>query len=511
MTVAQRSTTLVFRKSLAAFAAAALLVTLSPATHAQDTRFGPGDPVMKDATQFDPMRPVDRELQASVPDGFVVASVGDMIISRPLSQYAARLPAFGAVVDLLKRADVTFGNLETTIFDERSFKGSPYSWDGDWTNSSVPAVARDLKAMGFAMVSRANNHALDWGLEGMRETSRWLDEAGIVHAGAGETHGLARAPQYFESAARRVGLVALASTFRPTTESLPAAGASPGRPGISALHLTPVVEVPSTAIKPLAELQCTLYGRNCGETPTEGQLFGTEYRQAAGTSYEYSMDPEDLAEIHSSIRSAQQNADFVIVSIHSHECSTGCDRDDAPRGPASFLKQLARDAIDSGADVFVVTGNHNLGPIEIYKSPARGYRPILYGLGNFFWSDVQPLLPHDLFQANRALLANSWGAPGKATEYDLTAPLNKKYFANAFTFQSVLADCQFEGNQLAQIVLHPVEEGYGAKLPESGIPRLVTDAETAAAIFRQISEQTAAFGLPKLNVSYVKNTAVIRP
>jgi poly-gamma-glutamate synthesis protein (capsule biosynthesis protein) len=503
--------TLMFRRSSVAFAATAVLAALSPATNAQESPFGPGDPVVKDAAQFDPVRPVARELQASVPDGFVIASVGDMIISRPLSQHATRLPAFSAVLDLLKQADVTFGNLETTIFDNRSFRGSPYSWDGDWTNASVPAVARDLRTMGFAMVSRANNHALDWGLEGMRETSRWLDEAGIVHAGAGETHGLARAPQYFESTAGRVALVSLASTFRPTTESLPAAGASPGRPGISALHLTSVVEVPTTAIKSLAEAECALHRRNCGESPNEGQLFGTKYRQATAFSYEYSMDPGDLVEIHRSIRSAQENADFVIVSIHSHECSTGCDSDDAPHGAASFLKQLARDAIDSGADVFVVTGNHNLGPIEIYKSPARGYRPIFYGLGNFFWSDVQELLPHDLFQANRSLLAKSWEYPDKATEYDLTAPLNKAYFANAFTFQSVVASCRFEDNQLSQVVLHPVEEGYGEKLTDSGIPRLVTDAATAAAIFKQIADQTAGFGLPKLNVRYVKNTAVVRP
>lgn len=32
--------------------------------------------------------------------------------------------------------------------------------------------------MGFSMLSRANKHSLDWGLEGMRETSRLLDEAG---------------------------------------------------------------------------------------------------------------------------------------------------------------------------------------------------------------------------------------------------------------------------------------------------------------------------------------------
>jgi Putative enzyme of poly-gamma-glutamate biosynthesis (capsule formation) len=51
----------------------------------------------------------------------------------------------------------------------------------------TPGVARDLKSIGFDIMSRANNHATDWGLEGMRQTNRALDEAGIVHAGAAST------------------------------------------------------------------------------------------------------------------------------------------------------------------------------------------------------------------------------------------------------------------------------------------------------------------------------------
>ena len=496
---------MLLRASFVTLAAASLAVT------AQETHFGPGDPVAKDVSLFDPKRPVDVELQTNVPDGFAVAAVGDLIISRPLSQYASRLPNFKAVLDIFSGSDATYGNLETTIFDARSFNGSPYSWDGDWTLSALPEVAYDLKAMGFAIVSRANNHAQDWGLEGMRETSKWLDAAGIRHAGAGETHGLARAPQYFESARGRVALVSLASTFRPTSESLPAAGASPGRAGLSGLHLTEVVNVPQAAIEPLGNLQCVLYGEFCEAVPTEGKLFGTQYQQAEHYSHEHVMDPGDLAEIYRSIRSAQQNADFVIVSIHAHECSEHCGRDNGPSGPANFLKQLAHDAIDSGADMFVTTGIHNLGPIEIYNSPARGYRPIFYGLGNFFWSDIQELLPHDLFHSNKDMLAKYWEHPERATEYDLSAPLNAESFANAFTFQSVVADVRFENNQLAQILLYPIEMGYGQPLTESGVPQRVNDRPAADDIFRQITDQTSRFGLPELNMRITKTTAVITP
>jgi len=482
----------------------------SPGVIAEGERFGPADPVAKDETKFDPKRPIGAEMQASVPDGFTAAAVGDLIISRPLSQLAPQMPAFASVIEILRGAHVSFGNLETTIFDPKSFEGAPYSWDGDWTNASLPAVAYDLKAMGFALVGRANNHSQDWGLEGMRETARWLDDAGIAHAGAGDSHRMARAPAYFESPQGRIGLVSIASTFRPTSESLPPAATAPGRPGLSALRVRETVAAPKSAVEALAKAQCALYGTHCDGAPKEGSLFGTAYRQADRLSREHVMDPGDLAEIYAAVRAAQLNADFVIVAIHAHECSLGCDGDNAPRGAATFLKELARGAIDSGADLFVTTGNHNLGPMEIYDSPQRGKRPIFYGLGNFFWSDVQELLPADLFARNRELLGQAWQHPERATEYDLTAPLNAGYFANAFTFQSVIAEVRFAGNELSEVVLHPIEMGYGDRVTTSGIPRLVTDPTAARAITGQIVQQTAQFGLPELRLRQDGARAVIR-
>jgi poly-gamma-glutamate capsule biosynthesis protein CapA/YwtB (metallophosphatase superfamily) len=478
---------------------------------AAEPGFGPADPGVKDASKLDPKRPLEVEMRANVPDGFTAAAVGDLIISRPLSQYSETLRGFGEVLKILRGTNVTFGNLETTIFDPRTFTGAPYSWDGDWTNASLPEVARDLKSMGFSIVGRANNHSQDWGLEGMRETARWLDDAGIPYAGAGETHRMARAPAYFEGPKGRVAVVSLASTFRPTSESMPPGPNAPGRPGLSALHVQETLLAPRSVIEAFAKVQCTLYGAHCDDVPKEGYVFGTRYREADTLSYEHAMDPDDLREIYGAIRAAQLNADFVIVAIHAHECSTGCDDDNAPRGAANFLKELARGAIDSGADMFVATGNHNLGPMEIYKSPARGYRPIFYGLGNFFWSDVQEQLPHDLFARNRKLLASVWKDPSKATEYDLTAPLNQGYFSHAYTFQSVIAEVRFDGNQLSQVVLHPVELGYGDKLTTSGVPRLVTDEAAAREIIGQVVDQTAKFGLPKLEVRYSGSNGVIVP
>jgi poly-gamma-glutamate capsule biosynthesis protein CapA/YwtB (metallophosphatase superfamily) len=479
-------------------------VTVTPAASLSD-------PGVRDATALDPRRPPAAELVLRVPEGFTVTAVGDLIISRPLRQEAARLPGFKAVLERLKRGDVLYGNMESTIFDVRHFTGAGYSYEGDWTNASLPEVAQDLRQMGFDLVSRANNHVMDWGVEGMRETGKWLDEARIVHAGAGETRGLARAPQYYETPGARVALVSFASTFRPTTDALPQEGAVPARPGISALHVDPTLEVPADAMQHLAALECALHRRHCDDTPEDLELFEKHFRRGPEFAYRYTVDAEDRAEILKAIREAKQHADLVIASIHTHDCSVACDDENAPRAPGDFLAALAHDAVDAGADVFIATGNHNLGPIEIYDAPGRGKRPIFYGIGNFFWSDVQALLPHDLYQGNRGLLARVWSDPEKATPYDLTAPLNAKSFAHDFTFHGVIAHCRFEHGQLAAIELDPLDLGYGAPLTESGIPRLATDRKTVDAITQEILDMTRAYGLPALHVAREGGTIAIRP
>lgn len=463
-------------------------------------------PAVKDSSLFDPRRPLDRELQTNVPDGFTFTAVGDLIISRPLSQYAASDPALASLLRVLHDSDVVYGNMESTIFDIRTFKGHPYSFDGDWTNSSLPSVATDLRKMGFDIVSRANNHALDWGIDGMRETSKYLDAAGISWAGAGETRGLARSAGYYETPQARVGLVSFASTYRPTSDALPAEGAAPARPGISALAVTQSVGLPPAEMHKMASIGCNVGDSSCANDAAEKPLtvFGTTFLPSRSFRYEYAVDPEDLSGIESSIRSGKQNGDFLIASIHSHECSIDCDDPKHPKLAADFLKTVAHDAIDNGADAFVTTGIHNLGPIEIYRG-----RPIFYGLANFFWSDIQLPLPHDLFQQNASLLEHAFAHPAQATPYDLAALLNAEEFANTFTFQSVVAQCTFQKNRLSRITLYAVDLGYGNKLTRSGIPGLASPA-VARQIFARIASATREFGLPPLDMHVDGSEATIQ-
>ncbi len=464
------------------------------------------DPGIKDPSKFDPKRPLGRELETNVPDGFTVVTVGDCIISRPLLQYAPRDEAFRKVVEILKRADVTYGNMETTILDMRHFAGYPYPGPDDVSLVAAPEVAQDMAQMGFDLVSRANNHSLDWGIEGMRETSRWLESAGIAYAGVGENLGLASAAGYYEGPKARVALVSMAATYRPGSEALPPSGAAPGRPGVNALGLDKDVVLTPEQMAEALRLRDALYpAEKNSPKRAELNLLGNTFVEGTTFGFHYTMDPLDLAVILRGVRQGKQHSDFLITSIHSHQPATSTKsstQTDFEDTPADFLQQLAHKAIDTGSDAFVVTGIHHLGPIEIYKG-----RPIFYGMGDFFWGDIQEPISADVYQQNRIALGEALVYPERATHADLNNVTNALGFAGQPPFDAVIAESHFEHNQLAEIRLYPVDLGYGKKLTESGTPRLAAP-EQARRILQHLEEISARHGT---KIIIDGSVGVIRP
>jgi poly-gamma-glutamate synthesis protein (capsule biosynthesis protein) len=457
---------------------------------------------------FDPRRPPAVELELSVRDGFTLATVGDCIISRPLFQKRASDAGFDAAVEILRGADAAFGNLETSIVDIRAFRGFPDSGADDWGLISLPAVAGDLAKLGFDLLARANNHSLDWGIAGMRETSRWLDEAGLVHAGVGENRGLARAPQYFESEKGRIALVSMATSYKASSAATPAVRSTAGRPGLNALRLERYTVVPLEIMTALAGIERAMDDARrkledaprrdveaAADPPAELALFDTKFRLGEEFAYRYEMNAIDLAEILASVRLGKQHADLLVATIHAHESAFDGD------SPGDFLRELARLAIDAGADVFVVHGIHHLGPIEVYAG-----KPIFFGLANFFWSDAQEPLDPILHETYAAQVSEALGDPEAATDADLTALLNATSFDNERTFQSIIAVSRFEEGRVAEIRLHPIDLGYGLRIPDSGVPRLASPATA-----REILERLAAISEPYgTRISIRKSVGIIR-
>ncbi|HTR01730.1 MAG TPA: CapA family protein [Thermoanaerobaculia bacterium] len=450
------------------------------------------------AALFDPRRPPERELDTRVPDGFTVAAVGDLITTRPLVERLPADPGFAAVVKILRDADVAFGNFETTAIDLDRFTGSSYPGKDDWALAASPAVAKDLRALGFGLVGRANNHALDYGVEGMRETSRWLDEAGIAWAGVGENRAQARAARFVETPAARVGLVSMASTYRDGADALPAFGRAPGRAGLNALRTTTTLALPAETLLALKSVKDALDAPHeaCERTPREAarrkedsqkageglSFLDTRFVVGSRAERRYAMNGQDLEEILRSVRLGKQHSDLLLVSIHSHDTGLGCDE------PGDFLPKLAHAAIDAGAGAFLGSGEHRLMPIEIYKG-----RPIFYSLANFFWSDMQEGLPADRWEDYRDLLGKAFGDPAKATDADLNALVNADGFDDERVFQTLVAVCRWDKGSVAEVRLYPVDLGYGEPLTRSGVPRLAAPA-VARAILERLQRISRPFG-----------------
>ncbi|TJV61786.1 MAG: CapA family protein, partial [Mesorhizobium sp.] len=309
--------------------------------------------------------------ETNVADGFTMAAVGDLLYAVPVTK--GYHPGLSDVLKIFQGADVTFGNLETNILDFQS-KGGPQAERGGSYCISSPELGADLKAMGFNMVSRANNHTLDWGIEAMRETSRALEQNGIVHAGVGETLALAGAPRCLETHRGRVALVSFASSFTPMSRACDPAGEAPGRPGLNALRLAKSVVVPREMLESLRQIRHALPGYPPVDQSLDLLILEeATYRLGDKVGYNFEPDPRDVAYILRNVRQGKQLSDFCIATNHGHEPGEWCQE------PLEYERLFARRLIDEGADAYIVHGPHILRGIEIYKG-----RPIFYSLGNFF-------------------------------------------------------------------------------------------------------------------------------
>jgi poly-gamma-glutamate synthesis protein (capsule biosynthesis protein) len=433
-----------------------------------------------------------RELAMSTADGFTLTTVGDLIFARPVAQLSD--PAFQSIVKVLQAGDVTFGNFEGSALDIRHFKGYPAAEFGGVWIIGPPDVARDLKTMGFDMVSRANNHTTDWGLEGMRQTNQTLDEAGIVHAGSGESRAAARAPRYIDTPRGRVALVSLASTFTPMSQAMDPTGEAPGRPGLSALRVTREVLVTADELERLRKIRDEQPAGSVTPNPTEPKdrvsLFGTVYRVGDTRGYTYAVNTVDEAEVVKAIRHAKMSADFVIATIHAHDPGNWSEV------PADFLPVLARKAIDAGADAWVGHGPHQLRGIEIYKG-----KPIYYSLGNFiFQLDLLQPVGQDLYERFNK-------NPQTVTDAEFSTYWTDRTFQGAQYFQSVVAESRFAHGQLSEIRLHPVDIGYDKRAADRGVPRMA-GPQLARTILERIQRLSKPYGT---TIAIEQNVGVIRP
>ena len=417
------------------------------------------------------------------------ALAGDAIISQRLSPFDE--PEFLSMIDIVRNADLAFVNLE--VLFHTYTEGYPAAHSGGTWMAAHPRLARELTWAGFDMVSLANNHTMDWSAGGLRATIAALEDADLTYAGAGDNLGIARAPGYRESRGGRVALISVASTFSDEDRAGQQRGDIRGRPGLSPIRYNTTYHVSPETLDKLEEVG-TEIGRGFRRTGDRVRFLGETFVASSTPGRRTTAHAGDLAEIVAVVKAAKRQADWVIVTSHSHESA-------GPRHvPADFIVEFAHAVIDAGADMWVGHGPHVLRGIEIYNG-----KPIFYSLANFiFQNETVEHLPAE-FYTDQGLDPNAFPADGFDRRNERS---DGGFAADQVYWESVIASPTFVNGQLDHITLHPITLGYGLPRPQRGRPRLA-DAAKGKEIIEHLAELSELYGV-EIAYDAERNVGVIR-
>ena len=114
-----------------------------------------------------------------------ITFIGDIMCEKPLLKGACREggrfdfnPLFSAVKDKFSQSNYVVGNLETVC----AGRAAGYT-DQVYSFNSPDSLIEAVSEAGINLVTTANNHCLDRGLEGLKRTLDLLDRLGLEHTG----------------------------------------------------------------------------------------------------------------------------------------------------------------------------------------------------------------------------------------------------------------------------------------------------------------------------------------
>jgi poly-gamma-glutamate synthesis protein (capsule biosynthesis protein) len=345
------------------------------------------------------------------PGDVVITAVGDMIFNQQISNLPE--PYHRQLLRIMQEADIAYGNLEFSINDHPELQRPFYNF------RAPKEFAWEVGAIGINLVSMANNHALDFGPEGLKECLRALDLTQITHAGAGLTLAAAHEPGTMDVQSQKTRF-ALLSYMRYWTQKYRCA--DPSGPCLATIN--PAV---------------ILAARDGKVEEVEGPLAG------------------DVAVMEDDVVLARRHNDVLIVSLHNHDVSHhrvyGIQDTTPPTEEIMFRK-----AIEAGADMVIGTGPHVLRGIEIYKG-----KPIFYSLADFIYQYRTPdRIPIDLIHQRDTELAR----PTNVSVWDRRDPPQ--------VMEGILVRMTLNKEKLKRIELIPIsidDEG-----PLYGVPRFASAA-----------------------------------
>ncbi len=413
-------------------------------------------------------------------------AAGDAIIQRRIHK---DFEGYGELVPFIMQADARFFNLETTINREGECPASQFS--GGTYLRAEPEVLDDLLRFGFNMTSFNNNHSLDFMHNGLQKTLEYLEKSKLIHTGVGVDLESASAPRCLETRNGRVALISVSTSFEPPMMAGNRGARYSGRPGVNGIRLQEKLTVGREEFEFIKRLAAKL-GVNVENeiSRREGYLselsdgvaeFG-ELKFELGEICERRLIPNeiDIKRVEKSIFEARFAADYIFLSIHSHEVD-GERKEDVP----SFLSELAHRFVDMGADAVVGHGPHLLRPIEIYRD-----KPIFYSLGDFILElySVESA-PADFFEKQGLSPDATVHELLKKRSQDLTVGLMEDRRMN----ETVIPYWEAEDGRLRKLSLMPLELVMKGHKSERGLPRRTREKEAVARICDRLSGRGVEF------------------
>lgn len=415
------------------------------------------------------------------------SAVGDTLILRRMPHYEG----FDAVRDWICQGDARYFNLETTLHREGECYG--FAINGGSYLRSDPEIVDDCKQFGFNLTSFCNNHTMDFSYEGLLKTFDHVTASGLVHAGVGKNLDQAAAPAYLDTPNARVALLSMTATCNSYFDDVCRAGRqsrrAPGRPGVNQLRYNETLFVTQDQMDQLKQIAAQTavnlredIGRAEGfRDPLPEGTFklgkNLTFKLAEATGRETVCHPADLKRMETNLYEARSQADFVLVSIHSHEVGRTSKED-----PAQFLEEFAHFCIDNGADAVIGHGPHLLRPIEIYKG-----KPIFYSLGDFIMQTRNLNFSVEEEYTEQGLTSD---APMQEVRRTKSKDFTRGLRIDRRMYEAVIPRWEVVDGKITKLELLPIELGFDLPASREGLPRVAKDDS----ILRRLAEMSAPYG-----------------
>jgi poly-gamma-glutamate synthesis protein (capsule biosynthesis protein) len=198
------------------------------------------------------------------------------------------------------------------------------------------------------------------------------------------------------------------------------------------------------------------------------------------------VNEDDCRAIVEHVRDAANRAEYVLVSLHTHE---GTDDNWYSPRPPSFVEDFAHQVIDAGATAFVGHGAHMLRGVEVYRG-----RPIFYNLGSVVME----------FEAGEQLMTPEMYAAYGFGKDALPSHLHRSrvhdkdgnrvgFYGHPRFSRNCMALCDFEPDGVRFRLLPLDLDLNRARVSERGLPYVAT-AEEGRAITADLQRMSDVYG-----------------